>query len=91
MNQYRMEQLLERIEKQYWKFAKTYAKTTPHEYMLKEWNPELFKVICDLIDASGYEEKFYRETFKYYNIGELKYWCCSNVLNRCPIENRYGE
>ena len=86
-----MEQLSENIEKQYWKCAKTYAKTAPHEYILKEWNPELFQVICNLIDSDGYEEKFYSETFKYYNIGKLKYWCCGNVLNRCPIENRYGD
>lgn len=85
-----MEELLQRIEKQYWRFAKTYAKTAPHEYMLKEWNPELFKAICDLIDADGYEEKFYGETFRYYNIGEFKYWHYDTILNRCKIENRYG-
>lgn len=86
-----MEHISEKIEKQSWKFAKTYAQTAPHEYILQEWNPELFKIICDLIGTSGYEEKFYNETFKYYNIGKFKYWRCGNVLNRCPIENKYGE
>ena len=85
-----MEELLKRIEKQYWKFAKTYAKTAPHEYMLKEWNPELFKAICNLIDAAGYEEHFYSVKFRYYNLGEFKYWRCEDILNRCKVENKYG-
>ena len=85
-----MEELLKEIEKQRWKFAETYAKTAPHEYILKEWNTELFNVICDLIDADGYEENFYNVKYRYYNIGEFKYWCCEDVLNRCKIGNTYG-
>ena len=82
--------LLTRIENQHWQFAKTYAKTTPHEYIVDEWNIELFKEICNLIDTDGYEEKFYDKPFRYYNIGEFKYWCYENILNRCAIGNRYG-
>ena len=81
--------LLTKIERQHWKFAKTYAETAPHEYIVDEWNIELFNEICRLIDNEGYEEKFYDKTFKYFNIGKFKYWHCDNVLNRCPIENKY--
>ena len=82
--------LLTKINNQKWKFAKTYAKTAPHEYIVDEWNIELFKEICNLINSDGYEEMFYDKPFRYYNIGEYKYWYCGNILNRCEIENRYG-
>ena len=85
-----LKDLLTRIKNQKWKFAKTYAKTAPHEYIVDEWNIELFKEICHLIDTEGYEEKFYDKTFRYYNIGEFKYWHYETILNRCPIGNRYG-
>ena len=82
--------LLTRIEEQYWKFATTYAKTAPHEYIVDEWNIDLFNDICHLIETDGYVEYFYSKPVTYYNIGELKYWRCDNILNRCPIENRYS-
>ena len=81
--------LLTKINTQHWQFAKTYAETAPHEYIVDEWNIELFNEICHLIDTEGYEEKFYDKVFKYYNIGEFKYWRCGNILNRCAVENRY--
>jgi len=64
------EDLLTRIEGQRWKFADTYAESAPHEYILGKWNIELFKEICHLIDTDGYEQMFYGEPFRYYNIGE---------------------
>ena len=82
--------LLTRINNQKWKFAKTYAETAPHEYIVDEWNIDLFKEICHLIDTDGYEEIFYDKSFRYYNIGEYKYWHYDTILNRCKIENRYG-
>jgi hypothetical protein len=79
------EDLLTRIENQQWKFAKTYAKTAPHEYIVDGWNIELFNEICHLIDTDGYEEMFYDKPFIYYNIGEFKYWHYDTILNRCAI------
>lgn len=84
------EDLLIRIENQQWKFAKTYAETAPHEYIVDEWDIQLFKEICHLIDTDGYEEMFYNKPFRYYNIGKYKYWRCDNILNRCKIGNRYA-
>ena len=83
--------LLTRIENQQWKFADTYAETAPHEYILNKWNIELFKEICQLINTDGYEEMFYGKPFRYYNIGEFKYWHYDTILNRCKIGNRYAE
>jgi len=83
------EDLLKKIDNQKWKFAKTYAETAPHEYIVDEWNIDLFKEICHLIDTDGYEEMFYDKPFRYYNIGKYKYWHYDTILNRCPIENRY--
>lgn len=33
--------LLENIENQQWKFARTYVKTAPHEYFMHDWNIKL--------------------------------------------------
>ncbi len=81
--------LQQRIDQQFWKYAKTYSQTAPHEYILKDWNTGLFEEICHLIDTEGYEELFYDKPFTYYNIGKYKYWHIGTVLNRCDIENRY--
>lgn len=82
-----------------WTFAKTYAKTAPHKY-----------VICDKLDAEGrkeYEwvakriaekgvdEKFYRTTFRYLYFDGMKYWLHDTdqmkggVLNRDFVTSKY--
>ena len=70
------------LKTQKWTFAKTYAKTAPHEYFLEQDNPELFKELTKRIADSGKDGKFYNTTFRYYYHEEHKYWQCENVLNR---------
>ncbi len=76
-----------------WTFASTYAKTAPHEYIVREKLSDADKALFDefatLIDREGYEQKFYDTTYKYYNIGDKKYWVIENILNRDDIKNIY--
>lgn len=74
------------IKAQEWTFAKTYAKTAPHEYFLYHQNPELFKALVDKIAQSGVDEYFYKRKFTYLYLGKYKYWRMDSVMNRTPIK-----
>ena len=78
--------LVQDIKAQKWTYAKTYAKTAPHEYFLHHQNPELFKALAAKIERSGVDEAFYSRTFRYLYLGAYKYWRYDNVLNRTKIK-----
>lgn len=79
----------EKLKKQKWIFAKTYAKTAPHEYFLKIQNEELFLELKRRIEKLGIDEKFYKTTFRYYYHGEYKYWCYDDLVNRDKKNKTY--
>ena len=87
------EGLEKEIARQRWIFAKTYAKTAPHEYIVEKSNPKLFDKICGLIDAEGYSEIWKDgKEYKYLKIGGYKYWHFDNILNREKLEGgKYGR
>lgn len=78
-----------------WTFAKTYAKTAPHEYIVRDHlsdeDKNAFDAFLDLINKEGYEQKFYNTTYKYYNISDKRYWVIENVLNRDNISTTYPQ
>ena len=50
------------IKNESWTFAKTYALTWPHEYIVQEKvDDDLFLKLAEHIDIFGYEEYFYRK------------------------------
>ena len=54
------------IKESIWIFAKTYAKTWPHEYLVQEEvENELFTELADYIDTHGYKEYFYHKEIIY--------------------------
>lgn len=69
-----------------WTFAKTYAKTAPHEYILENDYPEFFAEMTDKIAREGIEELFtllgHTNTYRYYYESNYKYWVIDNILNR---------
>lgn len=82
-----------------WIFAKTYAKTAPHEYVVYDnLNSEQqieYDWFVRQIEVNGVDEKFYNTTFRYLYINGMKYWVHDlheregGVLNRDPAENKY--
>jgi len=79
------EKIEEEIAKQRWTFAKTMP-NEPHEYITKESNPELFGMICRLINNEGYNKKWKDgKMYRYLNIGSHKYWHFDMILNREKI------
>ena len=75
-----------------WTFAKTYALTAPHEYVLKKDYPDFFEMMRMNIEKEGVDEQFtlFGETnwYRYIYTDTHRYWICGDVLNR---DSRYGK
>ena len=73
-----------------WIFAKTYADTYPHEYIVQEQvDGELFRKLADQIDGNGYTEYFYEKEVIYLDYEEYTYWHMDNIINRCVLADTY--
>ena len=87
------------IEGRFWKFARTYAKTAPHSYTVRDWvlDPEDdFSTMVRLIREHGRAERFYSKTYYYLYLDGQKYWTMgkpvetTTLINRCDWGNYYG-
>lgn len=69
-----------------WTFAKTYAQTAPHEYILEEDYREYFQEMKLKIEKEGKDEPFtlfgYTNIYRYLYDGTYRYWVIEDVLNR---------
>ena len=79
-----------------WTFAKTYAQTWPHEYIVRDRVDErLFLLLVRHIREHGYEDRFYRKTITYFAEDGLVYWTMgepieeTTIVNRCTKEQTY--
>lgn len=78
------------IVNQDWIFAKTYAATWPHEYIVQERvDNDLFLELANHIDQFGYEDYFYEMKLIYFKYNKLTYWHMGNIINRCLEEDTY--
>ncbi len=61
-----------------WKFATTYAKTAPHEYLIKKWLPDedrkQFERLVQAINKDFVIGYFYGHENKYLILGDHYYW-----------------
>ena len=66
------------VEGHKWKFATTYAKTAPHEYLVKRWLSEedkkQFERLVQSINNNYVIGYFYGHENKYLILGEYYYW-----------------
>jgi hypothetical protein len=84
------------MDKERWTFAKTYAETWPHEYLVRDRvDDELFVRLVEHIRAHGEEGPFYRKTYIYFEEDGYVYWTMgepvevTTILNRCQKEQTY--
>jgi hypothetical protein len=78
------------IKESIWQFAKTYAKTWPHEYIVQErLDKKKFAALANHIDKHGYESKFYNMIQVYYDYDGHTYWHMGNIINRCLFKDTY--
>jgi len=77
------------IKKNNWVFAKTYAKSFPHEYVVKnDDNKKDFEAFVKFIQTKGEVRKFFKEDFRYYFIDGYKYWTMGSAPEKTIIINR---
>ena len=81
-----------------WVFAKTYAKTWPHEYLVRDRvDKDVFVQLVRHIRENGYQGCFYRKPITYFDEDSMTYWTMgapieeTTIINRCPKENTYAE
>ncbi len=78
------------IDSQDWIFAKTYAETWPHEYIVQERvDNELYMKLAHHIDRYGYESYFYKMKQIYFDYDGRTYWHMENIINRCEEGETY--
>jgi len=90
---YQLEQFIAKTE---WIFAKTYAKTWPHEYIVRDKVEEkLFLQFVGHIREHGYKGKFYKKDITYFDNKNMVYWTMgapikeTTIINRCNKEQSY--
>ncbi len=79
-----------------WTFAKTYALTWPHEYIVREKvDKVLFEAFVRHICQHGFEGHFYQRVLSYFAEDGLLYWTMgepmeeTTIINRCKEEESY--
>ena len=87
-----------------WIFAKTYAETWPHYYIVKgRVDGGLFERVVEHIRSYGYEGRFYSRVITYFRDGDMVYWTMvppagdpdwypvedETIVNRCAFESTY--
>jgi len=84
------------VRHQPWTFAKTYARTWPHEYLVRdEVDERLFVELVKHIRAHGYEGRFYQKPITYFDEDGMVYWTMgeplelTTIVNRCTKEQSY--
>jgi hypothetical protein len=90
------EELREFINASEWIFAKTYAATWPHEYIVRDRVDEnLFVKMVEHIRRFGSEGPFYKQKYIYFEEDGWVYWTMgepieeTTIINRCTKENTY--
>ena len=88
---------------QKWTFAKTYAKTTPHEYIVVhkgDSRRSSFKKMFEILEKYGTEEEFFGMPWIYLYLGDdYKYFAADGkgweedryILNRAKADIFYGK
>lgn len=67
-----------------WIFAKTYADSNPHEYIVRRLckSVDFFDALCEQIKKEGHPEYFFNHKYIYLTIGDYTYWNMGDVINR---------
>lgn len=75
-----------------WIFAKTYAATAPHEYLVKrslsQEDQETLVEFAYFIKENGYKKLFGSMEFTYYDIDGWMYWTMDEDVSKTDLINR---
>jgi len=74
-----------------WTFAKTFAKTAPHWYTVRNYEPGLqkeFETAVKLGRVYGYDKKWGKTVYKYFDFEGFTYWTMGSPVSETTIINR---
>jgi hypothetical protein len=75
-----------------WRFAKTYAETWPHEYVVKNAeNGDMILALARHIFAYGVDGRFYAQVRKYHHEDGKVYWSMDDTAETTTLVNRCDE
>lgn len=84
------------VTDQKWTFAKTFALTWPHEYIVRDRvDEDTFIQLARHIRTYGYEGQFYSKPITYFDEDGMVYWTMgapieeTTIVNRCTKEQTY--
>ena len=80
------------VESTSWTFAKTYATTWPHEYVVRTHeNERIILALARHILEHGVESRFYSQVRKYHHEEGKVYWCMVDTPEDADLINRCDE
>jgi hypothetical protein len=80
------------VESTSWRFAKTYAATWPHEYVVMNGeNAAMIRALARHIFEHGVEGRFYSQIRKYHHEAGKVYWSMDDTPEATTLINRCGE
>jgi hypothetical protein len=80
------------VESTSWTFAKTYAATWPHEYVVMNGeNAAMVGALARHIFEHGVEGRFYAQVRKYHHEGGKVFWSMDDTPEATTLLNRCGE
>ena len=80
------------VESTKWTFAKTYAATWPHEYVVQDSeNAQMILALARHIFEHGTEGRFYSQINKYHHEGGKVYWSMERTAEDTDLINRCDE
>jgi len=84
------QELLDFIDNSKWIFAKTYAGSAPHEYLVRQKvnNDKVFDELITAIRQEGKSESFWNKVYIYFYYKGHKYWTMGAPIKETIIINR---
>jgi hypothetical protein len=80
------------VEATAWRFAKTYAATWPHEYVVRTPdNAAMILAIAQHIFEHGTDGRFYSQIRKYHHEDGKVYWSMDSTAEDTTLVNRCNE
>jgi hypothetical protein len=81
------------VEKRAWRDAKTYRKTAPHEYVVRDWETDEqgsrnFDRFIILTRRFGFADLYYDVRHIYWVIDDFKYWTMGWPVEETTVINR---
>jgi len=75
-----------------WRFARTYAATWPHEYVVRNaTNAPMILALARHIFEHGVEGRFYSQIRRYHHEGGKVYWSMADAPEAATLINRCDE